>query len=316
MSAWLQRVLIPKLVAALSGWGFPAFVISTLLEGALCSALLLIVPLQGTALGLFAQQFKVWCFGYDPRSGSMVGASVASFTLAPVLLAAFVLVVFWEPLAGALRRGARRMWPAPAAALVLLSAASGGLFWTSVTQAAQATVFPARELRTSLPAPAFALVDQASQPFSSSALRGQVTLATGFYSRCGTTCPMIMAEVQSAMAGLSEDERRQVHVIAITLDPRHDDPARLQALAKARGFEPLRYHLLTGSAADVDRALDAFSIARSRDPKTGVIDHSNVFVLLDRAGRVAYRLSLSPSRSSWLRDALRALLRDPVPHDA
>ena len=205
-------------------------------------------------------------------------------------------------------------WWRAAGLAVLLAAATSSLSWTSGTLAAADAVFPARALRTSLPAPSFNLLDQGGRPFGSQALVGGVTLATGFFSSCSTTCPMILAEVQSAMAALTPAERAQVHVVAVTLDAAHDDPARLAAVAKARGFDAERYHLLTGPSADVERALDAFSIARSRDPKTGMIDHQNVFVLLDREGRVAYRLSLSAQRRSWLQDGLRALLQEPGAH--
>jgi protein SCO1/2 len=311
MTTFVQRTLIPQLVRAFAGWAFPAFVVSVLLEGALCAALIVVVPLQGTTLERFTQDFKVWCFGYDPARGTMVWAMVASFTVAPLMLASFVMLVFWEPLHAALRRGPIRMWPAPLAALATLSIASGGLLWTSATQAAASLAFPAEDLRTSLPAPSFTLTDQTGRSISSESMRGHIVLVTGVYSSCSTTCPMIMSQVRAAMHELTQHERQDVRVLAITLDPERDDPARLAEVAKARGLDPDTYHLLTGDTADVARVLDGFSIARSRDPATGVIEHANMFILLDRAGTIAYRLSLGPARGSWLRDALRALLQEP-----
>jgi cytochrome oxidase Cu insertion factor (SCO1/SenC/PrrC family) len=56
--------------------------------------------------------------------------------------------------------------------------------------------------------------------------------------------------------------------------------------------------------------LDKLSVARTRDEKSGQIMHSNLFFLLDREGRIAYRLSLSQKESSWLISALRVLLAE------
>jgi cytochrome oxidase Cu insertion factor (SCO1/SenC/PrrC family) len=52
------------------------------------------------------------------------------------------------------------------------------------------------------------------------------------------------------------------------------------------------------------------NIARTRDEKTGELVHSALFILLDREGRIAYRLSLSQRERSWLTSAARVLLRE------
>ena len=56
--------------------------------------------------------------------------------------------------------------------------------------------------------------------------------------------------------------------------------------------------------------LDRLNVARTRDEKSGQIMHSNLFFLLDREGRIAYRLSLSQHEASWLISALRVLLAE------
>jgi len=53
-------------------------------------------------------------------------------------------------------------------------------------------------------------------------------------------------------------------------------------------------------------------VARQRDPKTGVIDHSNLFILVDRQGRVSYRLTLGSRQQQWLISALQVLLAEPA----
>lgn len=73
------------------------------------------------------------------------------------------------------------------------------------------------------------------------------------------------------------------------------------------------YNLVTGDPAEVERILDEMSVARIRDPETGVIEHPNLFLLLDRDGRLAYRLGLGERQQRWLSAALRVLLGE-APH--
>jgi protein SCO1/2 len=142
------------------------------------------------------------------------------------------------------------------------------------------------------------------------ALRGRVVLLTGVYASCSRTCPMILAEAKRVVAGLDPREAEDLQVIAVTLDPDHDTPEVLARLADAQGIAPPVWHLVTGEAARVERTLDRMGIARSRDPGTGIIDHANLFLLVDRQGRLAYRFTLGPRQERWLSTAVRLLLRE------
>ena len=68
-------------VVAATNWLFeghraPAFMLElVLLYKALLIAILLI-PNSSSALGSFAEEFKIWCFGYDPATGRMQSAYV------------------------------------------------------------------------------------------------------------------------------------------------------------------------------------------------------------------------------------------------
>jgi protein SCO1/2 len=99
-------------------------------------------------------------------------------------------------------------------------------------------------------------------------------------------------------------------VIAVTMDPENDSPDVLAELAKNHGMQSTLYHLVTGDPADVEPLLDRMQIARQRDPATGIISHANLFLLIDREGRIAYRLGLGERQQRWLTSALRVLLRE------
>jgi protein SCO1/2 len=229
-------------------------------------------------------------------------------TTPPLLIAAAVALLWWEPIR-ALGRGRALLVPVAAAALAVASAgASFGLFTAAPVHGE--LPFPAEALRTALPAPDLALTDQTGAPVALADLRGQVVLLTAVYASCGHTCPAILSQTKSAVAELAPDERDGLRVVAVTLDPAHDTPDVLAGLARMHGFEAPRYHLVTGAPERVERVLDQMEVARERNAETGVIDHANVVLLLDRAGRVAYRFSIGERQQRWLTSALHVLLRE------
>jgi protein SCO1/2 len=121
---------------------------------------------------------------------------------------------------------------------------------------------------------------------------------------------VILSQTKAAIAELSPEEREGLRVIAVTMDPENDSPDVLNKLAKNHGMEPTLYHLVTGDPAEVEPLLDRMQIARQRDPETGIISHANLFLLIDREGRIAYRLGLGERQQRWLTSALRVLLRE------
>lgn len=121
-----------------------------------------------------------------------------------------------------------------------------------------------------------------------------------------------MAQAKTAVAALSKEQRQDLTIVGITLDPKNDTPERLTYMAEGQGVAAPMWNLVTGEPAKVERILDLLSVARERDPETGVIDHSNLFILVDRTGRISYRLTLGKRQQQWLVSALQVLLAEPA----
>ena len=81
-------------------------------------------------------------------------------------------------------------------------------------------------------------------------------------------------------------------------------------LADNHDMQAPLYNLLTGPAPTVEQTLDRMQITRSRDPETGVINHANLFLLIDRNGKLAYRLGIGERQQRWLTTALGVLLSE------
>ncbi len=165
-------------------------------------------------------------------------------------------------------------------------------------------------MRTAYEAPQFALTNQDRETVSLAGFRGNVVILTAVYASCPHTCPAILTQARAAIDELSPEEREDLRVIAVTMDPASDSPDILRELAKNHGMQSTLYHLVTGDPTDVERLLDRMQIARKRDPESGVISHANLFLLVDRNGRIAYRFGLGENQQRWLTSALKILLRE------
>jgi cytochrome oxidase Cu insertion factor (SCO1/SenC/PrrC family) len=293
-----------------SSGGFPIFTISLLACWEVFLIGVLLVPPSPSPLGAFAEDFRIWCFGYDPATGRTEWAYVASMLLPQLMMGSFIALFWWQPLREMLREPGRAAIHAGAAALIV--AASTLSFAFSGSEAAGGELpFPAEAIRTAFDSPHLSLINQELAPVDLEALRGRVVLLTAVYASCGHTCPLILSQTKGALAELSPLELQDLTVIAVTLDPSNDSAEVLARLAEGYQLQAPLYNLVSGPAPEVERVLDEMQVARSRDPETGVIDHANIFLLIDREGRVAYRLSLGERQKTWLTAALRVLLKEP-----
>lgn len=170
-------------------------------------------------------------------------------------------------------------------------------------------VFPATAIRTSYPAPRFTLTDQNLKQISPSMFQGQVILVTSFFTRCGYTCPLILGELKRVVAELSPLEQKQLKILAITLDPNYDTPEILSKTAAQWELNAAQFHFLTGLEQDVDAVHTALGVFKAADQQLG-INHSNMFLLIDKQQKVAYRLALGKAEKAWLIPAIQHLIAE------
>lgn len=170
--------------------------------------------------------------------------------------------------------------------------------------------FPADSLRTAEIPPVIELTNQFGEPFSLEATKGDVVMITALYASCPHTCPAIIQQAKRVAEELPEALRQDLHILGITMDPENDSPEALAELADMHGLEAPLFEFLTGDPAKVNAILDQFGILRERNLETDVIDHVNIYFLLDRQGKIAYRLTLGELQERWLQTALTVLLEE------
>jgi protein SCO1/2 len=303
---------LDSIQAFCEGWRFPVVMISLLGAFVLLMAGILLMPSGPGAAGAFAEAFRVWCFNYDPATGRLEWGYVWMYVVQPLVLAAGIYVLWRQPIREGLAGGLRRVWPYVGSACAVVAGLAVGLFTLSGWEARAAgdAVFPAERIRTAHTPPPFALVDQEGETVTLAALDGRVVLVTAVYATCGLTCPAILGQTKRVLTALTPGEQAGLTVVAITLDPARDTPEVLRRLTEAQGLQAPLFHAVTGAPAYVEDVLDRYQFARRRNPETGQIDHANLFILIDRAGRIAYRFTLGPQQAVWLEAALHQLLRE------
>jgi protein SCO1/2 len=277
-------------------------------------------PTDAPWLGSFVRDFQLWCYRPDPRTGGLAWTAVGVMLLEPLFIVG-IAGLLWRPALRQLGRAAtwRRHAGAAATGLLVIAAAVAGLVLYARADAARADAlppFPGERIRLALPLPAATLVDQKGAEFGFADLRGEVVVVTGVYASCATACPEIFGELHRLLGGLAPAERAGVRVVALSLNPEYETAELMDAVAAARGFTHPELRYVNGrTPAEMLDLLGRLQFARVRHPETGIIDHVNLFLLVDRAGRIAYRLNLDPRHRPWLDAGLRALLAEPPPAD-
>jgi protein SCO1/2 len=260
-------------------------------------------------LGEFAEDFRLRCFRFN--DGALEMASVWIMLSEPLPLQLIFLLLWRGPLLELWQKQRGALLPVTSTAMLLVVAIAASLLGIGRAQTQTKELpFPADRLRTSLPMPAFTLMNQEDESVSLESLQGKVVLVTAVYASCTTTCPMMLKKIRNVLDELSEKERNELAVVAFTLNPEVDSRELRRMISRIYSMDAPQFHFVNGLPMEVNALLDRLDVARTKDEKTGQIVHSNLFFLLDRDGRIAYRLSLSQNEQSWLTEALRTLIAD------
>jgi protein SCO1 len=125
-------------------------------------------------------------------------------------------------------------------------------------------------------APDFTLRDQDGKRATMAEYRGRPVAVTFVYSTCEDTCPALVDQVRGAL----DDSGADVPLLAVSVDPAHDTPARARRFLNERRMTG-RARFLLGSR----RALAPVWRGYGVQPQEGRLDHTASVVLVDAQGR-------------------------------
>lgn len=309
----MKTKLLPKFQTFMSGYPFAISALTLTLGFTLLGILILLLPPSLGNLSQFAQNIKVWCFGFNPTTGSFQWTYLAIFFSGPLVITTTILLLWKEPLQK-LQQQPRKAIPYLAASTLLLIGISYAFFQLYQPPTSTSKPLPSlKHLRTHTTPTPFQLINQDGQKIALKNLLGKVILITGVYSTCKSTCPLIMAQTRSVVQALSQKEKENLQVLVITLNPEEDTPPKLKKMAQIQHTPPPLYQYLTGKPKYVHKILDQYGFLRKKNPKTGVISHVNLFILIDKQGKIAFRFLLGEKQKKLTIQAIQKLIQEKIP---
>jgi len=293
-------------------WRFPSFMLTTMFFSWALIMFMAFVPVTDSTWGAFAEDFKVWCFGYDPETGSLQWIYLFMFTINPLILAIVILFVWAEPLRDVYSAPKKIANQASMAFFLVISLSASFLLMYEAPGDEQLEFRP-DSLRIALNPPEFNLINQNEEQVTLADFKGSVVILTSVYASCSDTCPMILDQVKKTLDNLTPDERDDVVLMAITMQPEKDTPELLSQVARFYRLDQYNAHLLTGEVDYVNSVLDKLNVSRFKREDSSDIDHANLFLVIDRDGSIAYRFTLGERQLDWMTQALQILVSEQLP---
>jgi cytochrome oxidase Cu insertion factor (SCO1/SenC/PrrC family) len=235
------------------------------------------------------------CFG-STESGLPNAGGWVLLIGQPAGMLGVLVVAWWSEVRGGLRKVAASNRGRAALAGVGLVAATG-------LTAAGIRVVEARQLATWSPddlalpvtyprldreAPALVLTDQSGGLIDLASFVGRPVLITFGFGHCETVCPLVIHNARLVQEESGAANRPAL--LVVTLDPWRDTPSRLPHLMDQWELDYDAF-VLGGTVEEVNEALDAWNVARERDPTSGDIVHPALTFIVDAEGRLAYATS-------------------------
>jgi protein SCO1/2 len=153
---------------------------------------------------------------------------------------------------------------------------------TGATPGPQATAAPpSKPASLALPP----IVDQTGRSFTVASLRGAPLAVTFVSAHCTDACPLINAQFAQA-ARLLKRSGSGAHLLTLTLDPEHDPPSLMRAMAREFGADPHTWLVAGGTPANVNVIARAFGVVAIAGPSGYREAHSTFVYELDASGRL------------------------------
>ena len=133
--------------------------------------------------------------------------------------------------------------------------------------------------------PDVALIDDRGERFTFSDLHARAFALVFGYTHCSDTCPMTLAKLERARTSLAPEQRRNMTIVFVTVDPTRDTPARLHEYIARFGPGLVGVTGTRQSLKTLSRALGIWSVRIGKGPNYEMGHTASVF-FVDRSGRI------------------------------
>lgn len=178
-------------------------------------------------------------------------------------------------------------------ALVLGGCGGSSKSSTSAASASAKLDAPA-ELQPPAPSPDFVLRDSTGKLVRLSQFKGKAVLLTFIYDHCPDVCPLIVANLRTALSQLGP-QANKVQIVAVSVDPKGDTPKTVKAFLAVHGMTG-RMEYLIGSLKQLAPVWKSYGVEVQGTPDSREVGHSAFVYGITASGkrRVLYPSELRP----------------------
>jgi protein SCO1 len=153
------------------------------------------------------------------------------------------------------------------------------------------------ELQPPAPSPDFALRDSTGKLVRLSQFKGKAVLLTFIYDHCPDVCPLIVANLHTALSQLGP-QASKVQIVAVSVDPKGDTPKTVKAFLAVHGMTG-RMEYLIGSLKQLAPVWKSYGVEVQGTPDSREVGHSAFVYGITASGK---RRALYPSelRPEWI----------------
>ena len=138
--------------------------------------------------------------------------------------------------------------------------------------------------------------------------KGHPVLVTMFYTSCPHVCPMLISTIRLTESKLSIEERAELRVLTISIDPEHDTPEKMRETMERHSVDASRWSMVRSEPDDL-RTIAGVLGVRYKQLPDGEFNHTTRIILLNRDGtQVASTEQLGRHDAAFL-EAIRTSLR-------
>jgi protein SCO1/2 len=151
------------------------------------------------------------------------------------------------------------------------------------------------------------LTNQSGKQHGLDVYRGQPVLVAMFYGSCPAVCPLLIDSVRALENALNSDQKSQLRVLLISIDPERDTPQALLKLSEERQVDLTRWTFARAEGSTVRKIAAVLNIQYRKLPN-GDFNHSSVMTFLDRNGRPVMHTSKLGQPDPEVLAAMRTLV--------
>ena len=130
-------------------------------------------------------------------------------------------------------------------------------------------------------------IDQNGEEMRLGDLEGKPVLLAMIYTRCKMICPRMATDMQRIHDSLSELQKENLHLVAVSIDPENDTPEVLKAFQEKMKLNG-NWHLLKGTEEEARLLAAAIGFQFRQTPDTH-FTHSTTLLMLNEKGEPVHR---------------------------